>query len=79
MPLEMSQAVDKVFGMLFSRYGIYWRHMRVSLQKVTLIIGVTLKSHNFIVKISENDEFEEIVLLVEMLNWVRPICSFKMI
>ena len=57
--------VEQVFGMWVSRFGIYWRYMKVRLEKITLIIGVTCKLHNFIIDHSERDEFSEIPLHCE--------------
>lgn len=41
--------VEKVFGILVARFGIFWSPLRHKLSKTTLIIMVACKLHNFII------------------------------
>lgn len=50
--------VEQVFGMLVSRFGIFWGQIRMNLETATMIIGVTCKLHNFIIDNTDVDEFD---------------------
>ena len=40
------QAIERAFGMLTQRFGIYWRMFRFSFDRWPLVIMVTMKIHN---------------------------------
>lgn len=43
------QVVERAFGLLVARWGIYWRPLRVEFKHIPLIISVTCKLHNICV------------------------------
>lgn len=49
---------EMVFGILVSRFGIFWRHIRPRLKKTAKIIGVASKIQNYTIENAGNDEFE---------------------
>ena len=40
--------MEQTFGIFIARWGIFWRKLRVPLEKATLSIHVCAKLHNFI-------------------------------
>ena len=43
------QCIERAFGMLISRWGIYWRKFRFSYNRWSLVIKITMKLHNLCV------------------------------
>lgn len=43
------QTIERAFGMLVARWGIYWRKFRFAYVKWSLVIAVTMKLHNLCV------------------------------
>ena len=48
------QVVERAFGLLVARWGIFWRPLRVSVDKIPLVIRVCCKLHNICI-----DRFSE--------------------
>jgi hypothetical protein len=44
------QVVERAFGLLVQRWGIFWRSLRVDMDKIPLIIAVTCKLHNLCIQ-----------------------------
>lgn len=43
------QTIERAFGMLVARWGIYWRKFRFAYDRWSLVIAVTMKLHNLCV------------------------------
>ena len=43
------QVIERAFGLLVQRWGIYWRPLRISLDRIPLVVNVTCKLHNICV------------------------------
>lgn len=43
----MRQVIERAFGLLTQRWGIFWRPLRVSMSKWGLVCTVAAKLHNF--------------------------------
>ena len=41
------QAIERAFGMLVRRWGIYWRKFSFSLDRWSKVVMITMKLHNF--------------------------------
>jgi hypothetical protein len=41
------QVVERAFGILVQRWGVFWRPLRVKFDKIPLLIRVCCKLHNF--------------------------------
>ena len=46
---KQRQVVERAFGLLVQRWGIFWRPIRVDMNKIPLIISVACKLHNICV------------------------------
>jgi DDE superfamily endonuclease len=54
--------IEQAFGMMVGRWGIFWRHIRGTVQKASRVVVVCMKLHNFIIgqgSIAVPDFFEE--------------------
>jgi hypothetical protein len=40
------QVIERAFGILIQRWGIFWRPLRCSMENIVLIITVAIKLHN---------------------------------
>lgn len=64
--------IEQAFGMLVGRWGIFWSAIKYPLEKVTLIIMVCCKLHNFIIdNADENDCDKNYRVPVHYLNRVQ--------
>ncbi len=43
------QVIERAFGLLVGRWGVFWRPLRVEFSKISLVIGVACKLHNICV------------------------------
>jgi hypothetical protein len=59
------QVVERAFGLLVQRWGVFWRALRVQVKRIPLIISVACKLHNICV-----DRFG--------LEEVRPYAGFQL-
>lgn len=50
--------VEQAFGILVSRFGIFWSPLRGTLKRKTKIISTAVKLHNFIIDNKEDREFD---------------------
>ena len=50
------QVVERAFGILIQRWGVFWRPLRVSVSKIPLLIRVACKLHNFLIGDSKPDD-----------------------
>ena len=41
------QCVERAFGILMQRWGVFWRALRVSYRRIPLLIRIACKLHNF--------------------------------
>lgn len=63
--------IEQAFGMLVRKWGTFWSAMRFQLSKVTLIIMVCCKLHNFIMETGdEKDQSHKTRLPVHLANLV---------
>jgi hypothetical protein len=65
------QVVERAFGMLINRFGIFWRPLKLSMRHIKLVVTVCCKLHNICV-----DRFGcdiNIPCCDDDLNWLR--CS----
>lgn len=53
---SMRQTIECAFGMLTQRWGIFWRPLRVSFERWTLIICACAKLHNFCCDLGEGND-----------------------
>ena len=44
------QVVERAFGILIQRWGVFWRPIRVSFENIPLLIRVCCKLHNFLIE-----------------------------
>jgi len=50
---RMRQCVERAFGLLTQRWGIFWRPLRCQFDKWTLVCQVAAKLHNFCIEEGE--------------------------
>ena len=50
---SMRQCIERAFGLLTQRWGIFWRPLRCSFDKWTLVCTVAAKLHNFCIDMKE--------------------------
>jgi hypothetical protein len=50
---SMRQCIERSFAMLTQRWGIFWRPLRCSFNKWTLVCTVAAKLHNFLIDMDE--------------------------
>lgn len=43
---KQRQVIERAFGILVQRWGVFWRPLRTSMENVALIISVAIKLHN---------------------------------
>ena len=53
------QVVERAFGLLIQRWGVFWRPLRVSFHRIPLLIRVCCKLHNYLIdRNGSNDRIE---------------------
>ncbi len=52
---SMRQCIERAFGLLTQRWGVYWRPLRCSFYKRTLVLSVCAKLHNFCIDMKDSD------------------------
>jgi DDE superfamily endonuclease len=52
----MRQSIERAFGVLTQRWGIFWRELRCQFDKWTLVCTVAAKLHNYLIDINEGKE-----------------------
>jgi len=66
-------AVEQAFGMLVSRFGIFWSPLRFGLAKYTLILMVACKLHNFIIESGDLSYFDSLEVADENNVAGKPV------
>lgn len=51
----MRQCIERAFGVLTGRWGIFWRPVRCAFKNWTLVATVAAKLHNFLIDMNETD------------------------
>lgn len=52
----MRQCIERAFGLLTQRWGVFWRPLRCAFDKWTLVCSVAAKLHNFCIDMGEGKE-----------------------
>jgi hypothetical protein len=50
---SMRQCIERAFGMMTRRWGIFWRRLEADFNRWSLIIGVCAKLHNFLIDMND--------------------------
>jgi len=66
-------AVEQAFGMLVSRFRIFWSPLRFGLAKDTLILMVACKLHNFIIESGDLSYFDSLEVADENNVAGKPV------
>jgi hypothetical protein len=52
---SMRQCIERAFGVLTQRWGVFWRELKCSFDKWTLVVTVAAKLHNYCIDMRDTD------------------------